>query len=167
MSGLLQMEALFTCQRGPVSLPLGTSVAGFSALGSSRRPTANGPASPLLRRGAGRCAPLPAPGSRTLRTGCAGSGTGLPPSSQRGSCVPSEPLPNREALSPRSRPLPNQILPLSPYPHPTPCDWVHVAKCSPEGRVRVWVLCQTARRLTACSLWKGEVGPKAEMRDTP
>lgn len=49
--GLLQMEALFTCQRGPVSLPLGTSVAGLSALGSCRLLGTNGPASPLLRRG--------------------------------------------------------------------------------------------------------------------
>lgn len=46
--GLLRVEALFTCQRGPVSLPLGPSVAGFLALGNCRFPGTNGPDSPCL-----------------------------------------------------------------------------------------------------------------------
>lgn len=46
LGGLLQMEALFTCQRGLVSLPLGVSVAG-SRRSEPAAPGTNGPTSPL------------------------------------------------------------------------------------------------------------------------
>lgn len=74
LSWLLQMEALFTCQRRLVSLPLGISVAG-SRRSESPAPGANGPPLPFPRRGrtslrslSPRSAPLGAP-ARRVRAG--------------------------------------------------------------------------------------------------
>ena len=144
--GLLRVEALFTCQRGPVSLPLGTSLAGFLALGSCRLPGTNGPDSPCLSSARhhfpGRLARLsarPAPALRAPAAPAPGQDS-LPPLEEGPS--PAEPLLLKGAAL--SRPGGCQVARSFLFPPlPSSRARVQLAKCSPEGRVRVWVSPQT------------------------
>lgn len=137
-SEFLQMEALFTCQCGPVSLPLGASGAGFSALGSCRLPRTNGPGLATPPPGyhfPGRSAPLFASGSCTPRRGCTSPGAGLLPTSRRGFCACRAAPPKESGSEPAASTTARRTPSPHPYPHPTPQACVQVAKCSPEGLV--------------------------------
>lgn len=85
-AGSSRWKSLFTCQRGLVSLPLGTCAAELSALESCRLPGTDGPASALRGRGISlqpRSAPLPRAPAPALRAPASAGSRAR--SSQRGS----------------------------------------------------------------------------------
>lgn len=104
LSWLLQMEALFTCQRRLVSLPLGISVAG-SRLSEPPAPGTNGPPLPFPRRGrtslrslSPRSAPRGAPAHRVRAR--SRSGERSPGVVSKRVPRPSEPFPVRWPTKP-------------------------------------------------------------------